>query len=135
MNRPILPEDELESALDWLQRRFQPAAILLYGSRARGQARPESDVDLALLFGRRPRPTAWELAAARTELEDRLGQDVDLVVLDTASPILAMEVLRHGRLLRQSDPMAVPDFTMYATTAWADLKRARRPVEEALARP
>ena len=40
-------------ALDWLVRRlvedFDPAAIWLFGSRARGDARPDSDFDLLVV--------------------------------------------------------------------------------------
>jgi len=43
-------------ALDWLVRRlverFDPAAIWLFGSRARGDARPDSDFDLLVVAKR-----------------------------------------------------------------------------------
>lgn len=133
MPQPIDPDaPALRKAVDDLARRFRPAAILLYGSRATGQAREGSDVDLALLFAGEPVPSAFELAAARTDLEALLGRNVDLVVLDQASPILAMQILKKGIVLQQRNPQALPEFTMNALAAYFDLKQTRKPIEEAL---
>ena len=122
----------LERAVALLVERFRPAAILLYGSQARGRAGPLSDVDLALLSGSATEPDAMELARARTDLEALLGRDVDLVVLDTASPVLAMQVLRQGRLLYERDPAALAAFAVRALGEYFDLKQTRRPIEERL---
>ena len=128
----LIPPDKLRAAVDRLQTRFHPGVILLYGSRAQGTSRPDSDVDLALLFGKRPRPDAFDLARSRTELEAILGHDVDLVVLDSVSPILAMQVLKHGKILAEAEPDLLPEFAMKTTGAYYDLKRTRQPIEEAL---
>ncbi len=127
-----ISSSQFQAAIDLLQERFQPGVILLYGSRASGRSGPGSDVDLAMLFGEAPRPGAFELARARTDLEAILGRDVDLVVLDEASPVLAMQVLRNGKVLVETDPDLLPIFTMQTTGAYFDLKRSRQPVEEAL---
>jgi predicted nucleotidyltransferase len=47
----------LERAVDLLDERFRPLAIVLFGSRARGQEHEGSDHDLAILTGR-PVPDA-----------------------------------------------------------------------------
>jgi hypothetical protein len=44
----------------------------------------------------------------RGEAEALLGRAVDLVDLDQASPILAYQVLEHGRLLVDRDPLSGP---------------------------
>lgn len=73
----------------------QEAKVVLFGSRARGDARPYSDIDLALF----PR-SAFEpgrLAALREALEDSsLLVEVDLVDMRTAAPELAATVAREG---------------------------------------
>jgi predicted nucleotidyltransferase len=74
---------------------------VLFGSRASGRSRPESDYDLAAL----PTPTlsrrlAWQLA-----LEDLLGGDVNLVALSPATnPVLGWEIARGGRLIYEARP-------------------------------
>ena len=127
-----IASSHLRKAVELLEQRFHPGAILLFGSYASGQPRPDSDVDIAMLFGERDRPDAFELARAKTDLEAIFGHDVDLVVLDDASPILAMQVLRNGRVIEEADPDLLPRFTMQTTSAYFDLKRTRHPIEEAL---
>ncbi len=43
-------EELLSTAVSRLVDRFQPLRIILFGSRARGQARPDSDVDLLVVL-------------------------------------------------------------------------------------
>lgn len=118
-------------AVQLLQERLHPAAIVLFGSRAGGRPRPDSDVDLGVLCGR-PLPDAFTVAGLETDLEDILGGSVDLVVLDAASPILAMEVLRAHRVLAMRDPEAFETFTVRTIMAYFDLKRVREPIERAI---
>lgn len=54
----------------------QKAAV--FGSYARGDARPDSDVDILVSFSEHT-PSLWEFAALRTALMERLGMSVDLV--------------------------------------------------------
>lgn len=78
------------------------ALCVLFGSRARGYARPESDHDLALKPARPPAPL--ERVAWQVELEDLLGTPVSLVLLtpDT-DPVLGWEIARDGTLLYERD--------------------------------
>ena len=58
---------------------FAPRKILLYGSRATGTARPESDYDLLIVW-RDENPPAARAAAVRKVLMD-LGQPLDIAVV------------------------------------------------------
>ncbi len=115
-----------------LERRFGLAALWLFGSHAAGRARSDSDVDLAALFRRRPSPA--ELVDAAGAAEAVLGRPVDLISADEAAPILAMQVLRNGRLVVDADPVRRAAFTSAAFGRYEDLKIARRPAERALLR-
>ena len=66
----------------------------VHGSRAGGDPRPESDLDVAAWWGEAA-PASWDV-----DLPDR----VDLVVLDDAPLWLAGRVAMHGRLLFDDDP-------------------------------
>jgi uncharacterized protein len=120
----------VERVLELLDRRFGIDALWLFGSAAAGCARADSDVDLAALFRSRPEPL--DLLDARQELSELVGREVDLVDLDRASPILAMQVLRHGRLLVDRDYRRRIDFVAHAPGRYEDVIITRREAERAL---
>lgn len=83
------------------------AAAYLFGSRAAGTARPESDVDVAVILAAnlKPEEAFWERVRLQGALEDALRPyPVDVVDLERVPPLLAHEVLRSGVLLCEPDP-------------------------------
>ncbi|MBI2467952.1 MAG: nucleotidyltransferase domain-containing protein [Candidatus Rokubacteria bacterium] len=126
----MLDPSQLQRVAERLDARFGLDALWVFGSEARGTVRRRSDVDLAALF-RRP-PSALDLLHAREELADLLGRDVDLLDLEQASPILAMQVLRHGKLLVDANPVRRQQFVAAAPGRYEDLKIVRREAERAL---
>lgn len=71
------------------------AAVWLFGSCARGEARQHSDIDIAILpHDQLPSGFFAELAADFEE--STIPYDVDLVDLRAADPALAEEVRREG---------------------------------------
>ena len=101
---------------------------LVFGSSGTGRFRPESDIDLAVRF---PKPLAQvEILELTRRISEIAGRRVDLVDLGSADPIIAMQVLRHGRPLLVSDRAAFETFRMTTPSRYFDWKRSRRPVEE-----
>jgi uncharacterized protein len=68
----------------------------LHGSRATGQNRADSDIDIAAYFGGRP-PNSFDVL---------LPTGVDLLILDDAPLELAGRVAVGGRLLFEDDQVA-----------------------------
>jgi predicted nucleotidyltransferase len=98
------------------------AAAYLFGSRARNEATPASDVDVALLYERAPASTLMARPFfATSELESILGQDVDLVVLNDAPRDLVHRVLRDGILVFEADRGARIAFEVKARNEYFDL--------------
>lgn len=123
-------DSDLQKVLGFLEARFGLDTLWLFGSEAQGKARPDSDVDLAALFRRRP--TILELLEAQADLEQLLHREVDLVDLDQASPILGMQVLRHGRLLVDQNPKRRHAFFSRTISMYDDIKIIRREAERRL---
>jgi predicted nucleotidyltransferase len=89
---------------EWCGRRGVSLGVL-FGSQARGAARPESDVDLALWLPQPP--SARELLAWRRELTDALGSPVQLVlVTPRLDPVLGFQIARHGTPVFEAPPGA-----------------------------
>lgn len=128
--KPMLTPDQITRATTVLDKWFGLDALWLYGSQAKGTARQDSDVDLAALFRRRPE--GLEIFDARSELEELLHRDVDLIDLDQAPPILAMQVLKHGRLLLDRNPSRRHDAFSRILSLYEDVKILRREAESAL---
>jgi predicted nucleotidyltransferase len=105
-------------------------ALFVYGSEAADRARADSDLDLAV---RAPRPVEpADLLEIRAELSRQLGREVDLVDLAAASPILAMQVVRKGRLVVDAHPTRPAELQARIFSQYADLKRVRAEAESAL---
>lgn len=105
------------SIADILRRAPPVAAAWLFGSRARGRERPDSDWDVAVLF-----ESGLDVDARfreRVRLAAELGEAVDLVVLDDAPPLLALRGLQ-GRLLLDRDPVRRVRFSVRTLGAAED---------------
>jgi predicted nucleotidyltransferase len=89
-------QHELRKAVDFLVEKVDPIQVILFGSRARGDARADSDYDLLVVEDDNPE--------RRQSRGERLGQlYVDLVGTDVPEVDViiegsdSFERLRHGR--------------------------------------
>lgn len=89
----------------------------------------ESDIDVALLYESNHIPKSLDLLAYRQHLSDEMRQDVDIVVLNNASPIIAMQSIKNGIPLLIRDKKAYDNFEMRLITDYADVKILRKPFE------
>ncbi len=98
-------------------------AVYLFGSFARGNEGPESDVDVAVLYSEAPARTFDGLPLSLEEgLERRLGRAVEVVVLNHASVDLIHRVLRDGKLLIDLDPSSRIQFEVRVRNEYFDLE-------------
>jgi uncharacterized protein len=102
-------------------------AVYLFGSVARGEARPASDVDVGVLFAAEPPPTLdAPQFALEGDLEQVLGGPVQVVALNRASADLVHRVLRDGRLVLDRDRAARIRFEVRSRNEYFDLAPIRR---------
>jgi predicted nucleotidyltransferase len=62
------------------------ARLWLFGSLARGDARPHSDVDVLISVPPSQKFSLLDLAEVRVELSELLGRDTDVVIREDALP-------------------------------------------------
>lgn len=93
-------------------------ALYLFGSRLTGDARPDSDVDIGVLY-RAPEPLETTLALEDT-FERALGRRVDVVDIARAGAFLAFDIVRGERVFCRD--MADADrFELYVLARTGDL--------------
>lgn len=125
------------------QSRFRVVSVYLFGSHGAGRAHRESDVDVGVLLDRQRHPSREERFEARvrlgSELIDALDtNEVDVVILNDAPPLLGRRVVTEGRRAFCADPEAdhryVRDVQLRAADLGPFLERTRRIKLEALRR-
>jgi predicted nucleotidyltransferase len=84
----------LRQELPLLQREYGVSSLSLFGSVARGDDLPESDVDLLVEFDRPP--TLFTIAGLRHHLSELLNSPVDVGTPDTLRLHLRDEVLAES---------------------------------------
>src|SRR3954469_18431794 len=92
--------DQLRLALGAaLGRRPEVLEAYLFGSQARGDAQAHSDVDVAVFVDRgraQPGSFGYDAALAADLMAALRRNDVDVVILNDAPPLLYHRVLRDG---------------------------------------
>lgn len=86
------------------------AFALVFGSRARGTAGPDSDLDVAALWAGEP-PAPWDID---------LPPGVDLVILNDAPLELAGTISLEGQLLFEVDQVARVRWVALTRRIWLD---------------
>ena len=85
---------------------------LIFGSRARGDSQPDSDLDVA----------AWWPADAPNSWDIVLPANVDLVVLNDAPLELAGRIALEGQIMFDDDPPARVQWVATTRKIWLDEK-------------
>ncbi|HEX9733709.1 MAG TPA: nucleotidyltransferase domain-containing protein [Thermoanaerobaculia bacterium] len=113
------------------------AALVVFGSRARGTARPDSDLDIAFLpiAGYRPPPGLANNLRIRIMVAlSHLAPEgrVDAVPLDQAPATLRQRVMEHGRMVLCRDPAAWKALRLRTMKEYGDQEWARGMFRRAL---
>jgi predicted nucleotidyltransferase len=82
-----------------LCRRYGVRELSVFGSVARGQTRPDSDIDLLVDFLPHAQTGLLDYAGLMLDLEDLLGRKVDLVSRNGLKPLIRASVIEEARRL------------------------------------
>lgn len=116
-------EDEIIAAVRAVLPEVQ--AVTLFGSRADGSAREDSDLDIEVLLPGRADPVRlWEAGEAIARI---LGVDVDVIDLRAASTVMQFQVVTTGRRLFAEGDEA-DRYEMFVLGEMTALNEARAPL-------
>lgn len=116
---------ELDSAIARVMADYEPiAAAYLFGSFARGDAGPTSDLDVGIVLRNRGEDALAHhrmLADIASRLERLVPSgEADVVVLESQGPVFQHRVLREGRRVYESDRERRIDFESDAHVRYFD---------------
>ena len=90
--------DELPlQAIPEIAKRYGAVGVSVFGSRAKGDPRPEADLDL--LVRMRRGATFFDLIKMQTDLENLLGLNVDVISEGGVRPELRGKILSEARVI------------------------------------
>ena len=101
--------------------------VFLFGSIVNGIFHEESDIDLGICF--KHIPSAREYFEMKEDYSGKLKREVDIVVLNTADPIIRMQVLKNGLVVKK-DSHTYNDFFVRTLNEYDDLKYYRQEIEK-----
>ena len=112
------------SSVDWqpvrqvFENTLQVIAAWVFGSAQEGEIRPEGDLDIAVLFD--SKPSLDERLELLIQLQRAFNfEDIDLVVLNGASPITRFEAV-SGRLIYSRDAGQQAEFVSLTAREYED---------------
>ena len=90
-----------------------------------------SDIDVAIMFEKVP--DFYELTDLQEQISSHVGKEVDIAILNTASPVLKMQVLKYGLPIKK-DRRIYNDFYVNTLNEYDDLKYFRKEIEDNILR-
>src|SRR3989344_9102258 len=110
--------------INYFSKRPEVAAVYLYGSRARGDAKKDSDIDLAALVTDRRKYTGFGIPQVvfAADLEKITGKKVEVQDLTACSVEFAHRVLSEGKLLTSNNEKERVNFQTSIVRKYFDLK-------------
>lgn len=109
-------------------------AAYLFGSYVRGIQTPQSDIDIAVLLSETPKNILEYYLHLTSRLAEALEGEIDLIILNTAPPLLKYHVIKHGKLIYSRSERARITFEARAQSEYLDFRRAMERYDECFMR-
>ncbi len=119
-----------DAVRDILLRDPRVAFALVFGSRATGRARPDSDLDIAVGVPAGTRLTAADIGGLVSTIEAVAGCQVDIVIVSEASIPLRFAIFRDGTELIVRDRTELVAQKARAIVDWLDFQPIHRRMAE-----
>lgn len=120
----------IKKIISLMSKRNDIRFAFIFGSFVSQQMTSSSDLDIALFF--KDIINFNEINELREELTAALRKEIDIVMLNTASPIIRMQVLKKGILIINNDPKAYNEFFVKTVNEYDDLKTIRKEIEDTI---
>ena len=126
----MLPEELQQQLIEILKQHTQPDFILLFGSFSKGNARENSDIDLA--YFSKHSFSSYERYNIAGELAAIANREVDLIDLKQIDTVFTMQIFEHGTPIYIQNLNEFTRQKMRAYSMYATLSEQRAPIIEAI---
>ena len=120
-------KEELNKIQKILIEKFNPLAIILFGSFSRGTQNSESDIDIAIISTNNSKKNIF---AIKQELEEITSRDVDLVNIadNNISEGFRYEILMNGIVLYRQDEYKFDMYKIAKCKEYLDFNESRQEI-------
>lgn len=120
-------KEELEKIQKLLIEKFQPLAIILFGSFARETQNAESDIDIAIVAQNNDKK---DMFLSKQKLEELTSKDIDLVNLTdlNMSEGFKYEILMNGKVLYCKDEYRFDMYKIDTCREYLDFNESRQEI-------
>lgn len=119
---------KIKEEIKILKEKLNCEAVILFGSYARGQQRPDSDIDIA--FKSNKTVSKQEIFDMTQQLEEKLKKDIDLVNLDEISDSFRYEILMNGEIIYCKDEFQFDLYKLDMFREYLELNESRKSIIE-----
>jgi predicted nucleotidyltransferase len=106
--------------------RFGVTLVAMFGSRVKGTARTDSDVDVGVWLADPDIAPERELELVRALVMATHEGNLDVVILNHADPLLGYHVMRDGALLYEREPGLFDRYKLWAWKRYLDTEKFRQ---------
>lgn len=120
-------KDELEQIRKILITKFNPLAIILFGSYSRNSQREDSDIDIAIIANEVNKNDLFEI---KNNLEEQIKKDIDLINLNSEEiyDSFKYEVLMNGIVIYCEDEYKYDLYKISALREYLELNESRQDI-------
>jgi predicted nucleotidyltransferase len=122
----------LEALRKILKSEKKISVAYLFGSHAKKMNTPMSDIDVAILLSETPKKLLEYHLYLVNKLSEILGNNLDLIILNTAPPMLKHQIIKYGKIIYSRDEQERVIFEAKAESEYLDFSRALRRYDEYL---
>lgn len=118
---------------DYFRKEPDVLFAILFGSYAKKVANKLSDVDIAVYLTTKVKTNQFFDKRLKFMADCPITGSKDIIILNESSPLLAYEVVAHGKPVFVKDKKALIDFTVVAYRRYFDTKELRKTQHQAMA--
>lgn len=128
----VMIKDIVGTLKEYFKDKEEIFLAFIFGSAVSSRLTKESDVDIAVLFSKVPYFS--DILKITEEVSEIINREIDIVVLNNSSPVIRMQVLKNGKLIKSIDNASYNNFFVRAVKEYDDLKYVRKEAEENILR-